>query len=105
VSIRPTTVTLSKESPRYADWIQVFGCNTVQVKGALPMRLKICGEAREAFLLDLSAITPEQLSRLVAHISEKFGIPRDEVEASIATQGVPILTEDTTWSIDMRLVM
>ncbi len=99
----PWTASLIKSSSRYEDWIKVFGVAQVQVLEPMPRRANVCGKPEtEIYLLDLKALTPEQLGRLVAHISEKFKIPREEVERDIYRQGVPILAEDVGVPIPMR---
>jgi hypothetical protein len=102
MAIRPTTVTLNKQSPRYGDWMKVFGCATVEVTAALPRILDIRGERREAFLVNLKALDDGQRRRLVEHLAGKFGAEAAEVEQEIDAVGLPILTEDTTWSMDLR---
>lgn len=80
---------------RAAEWQQVFGTTTVNVQTPLPQWADLPGKGRaKIFLLDLGLITPEQRQRLIEHISQKWNIPPDQVEADIEAQGVPILDED-----------
>jgi hypothetical protein len=102
MAVRPTTVTLSKESTRYADWLKVFGGATVEVTAALPHVAQVRGETKEVFLLNLKALDDSQRRRLVEHLSERFGESCEDIERELDERGLPILTDDTTWSIDMR---
>ncbi len=102
MAIRPTTVTLSKDSPRYEEWLKAFGAATVEVTAPLPHIALVRGERKEVFRLDLDALDSGQRRRLVEHISEKFGAPPGEVERTLKDEGLAILTDDVTWSMDYR---
>jgi len=105
MAVKPMNVTLSKASPRYATWIEIFGTQTVRVLGAAPRLLNLRGVQKLAFLLDLDALTQEQRSRLVDHLSQEFDADKSEVRAALDRVGLPILEEDLTWAIDMRFLI
>ena len=100
---RPFEAFLLKDSPRYADWIKVFGVNRVQIRGALPQLANVCDQPdTEIYLLDLNALTSEQRERLVSHLSQKFNLARRKVERDLKEKGMPILAEDVGVPIDLR---
>ena len=107
MAIRPTTATIRKDSPRYPDWLQVFGGDTVQVTSLLPHLANGPGDNPILFYsVDVAALDADQRRRLVEHISRKFHVPPQEVERDIADpeHGVPILAVDVTVAIDARLL-
>lgn len=80
---------------RAAEWEQIFGTTTVNVRSPIPQWADLPGKGKSLiFLLDLELITPTQRQRLVEHISRKWNQPPAEVEAEIKARGVPILDED-----------
>jgi hypothetical protein len=44
--------------------------------------------------MNLQLMDSETLAKIVAHLSQKFGIPVKEIEAEMAAHGNPILAED-----------
>ncbi len=93
--MKGTTATISKDSPRYEEWLDVLGTDTVQVKGwLLPEWAIVLGEKKLVWQLDLDQLTEEQMGRLISHIARKFSIERREVVETIRQIGVPLLAED-----------
>ena len=93
-------------SPRYKEWLEVFGANRVPVTTAVPRKTDLPGKpGAEFYLLDVAALTAEQRSRLVVHLSCKFNLPAEEVEASLDEHGLPILAEDVYVPIDYRYLI
>ncbi len=37
MALHSTTATISRSSPRYDEWLEVFGSDTVQLRGPLPV--------------------------------------------------------------------
>ena len=80
---------------RAAEWRQVLGTDTVAVLSPIPHRADLPGRPGALIhLMDLGALTGEQVGRLTAHLATKFGLPIEEVQAGLAEQGVPILADD-----------
>ncbi len=98
---------ISEESPRYGDWMKVFGTNRVPVVSPLSHTNNAPGiVAREFYKLNVRALSPEQRARMVAHLAEKFGAPISEVERDIdGEHGVPILADDVMMILDARAFM
>ena len=95
-----------ESSPRYADWVKVFGDNRAPITSPMPHQASLPGIPNAlVYWLDLKAITSEQRARLVAHISERFGIPPDEVERDLDRDGVPLMAADVHVSIDLRFIV
>src|SRR4051794_4665359 len=75
-------------------FLEVFGRTNVNVTSPVPSLADLPGKpGARIFMLDLKLITVEERERLVAHIAQRFKLPVAEVEASIDTEGVPILDE------------
>lgn len=102
--MKPTTVTLSSSSPRYAAWLEVFGTDTVEVTSPAPRRINVLGESRHAYFLHLTTLSEDQRRRLVSHISRNFGLSPAEASAELELRGCPVLVEDTVCAFDARLV-
>ena len=72
-------------------WQTVFGSNRVRILSPVPHLASLPGGLYEAvYLLDLAALTPEQLGALVQRIEVMFGGTRAEILA----RGVPLLAKD-----------
>lgn len=90
------TGTLLPHSPRYNSWKVVFESDTVPLVSATPH----WGNHPETgtvlfFMLDAAALSREARARLIGYLSEKFGVPRAEVEQDVRGEhGVPILSDD-----------
>lgn len=103
MALRPTMAHLSTSSPRYADWMKVFGTDAVTVQSPIPLMIELPdGRREEAYLLDLRSLDSTVRAKLVHHIADRFGIPDNQVAAEIDRQGVPILAKDVAISADLR---
>ncbi|MBA3716056.1 MAG: hypothetical protein H0W76_27010 [Pyrinomonadaceae bacterium] len=103
MSPRAHTAILSKDSPRYADWLKVFDSGIVEIISPIPSKglLPGLGE-REIYLVDLKTLSPDQLKRLHQHLAEKFGGMAEEAAEALEREGLPILAEDVGVAVDMR---
>lgn len=100
------TAIISDRSPRYAEWLAVFGTAEVPIINILlPNKANVLGEIRYVYMLDLKMLTPEQMGRLKGHIVSKFGIPMEEVERELPKIGVPILAEDVIITTDQMFFL
>jgi len=100
------TATISKQSPRYQEWLDVFGTSEVPIINiAIPEKANVLGEIRDVYMLDLARITPTQLWRLKRHISRKFNVPLEEVARDLPEIGVPILAEDVIITTDQMFFL
>lgn len=106
MALEPTTVTLRAESPRYQDWLRVFGSASVRVKSPIALRGRDpAGVECDFYLVDLAALTPEQMERVVLFIAERFEIPVDTVRATLPDHGLPLVAADCSVTFDARLVL
>jgi hypothetical protein len=97
---------LSESSERYADWMQVFGTNRVEVLNARGFIADLPGKPQtEVYLLNLHALSEEQSERLVLHLAEKFDSNAVDVAVELERVGLPILAEDVCMVIDPRFVV
>lgn len=103
--MRPTTATIKRECPRYQDWLEVFGTDTIQITMPLPCQGSVPGvAAAEFYKLYVPSLTAEQRARLMAFLAGKFGEPPSIVEALIddPEHGVPIKADDVSVAVDAR---
>lgn len=100
------TAMISEQSPRYHEWVMVFGTNEVPIINILvPNRANVLGQVRDVYMLDLRKLSDEQTSNLIEHISNKFGIPRDDVRRDLHQHGVPLLAEDLIITTDQMFFL
>lgn len=103
--MQPTRASLSPESPRYADWIQVFRTDRVELEQPLPILGDLPGlGTRHVYKLKLSALTADQRARLIDFLCARFNLPLDDVCVHLERDGCPILADDVRVSLDMRYV-
>jgi hypothetical protein len=93
---------LCTSSPRYEAWRQILGSDDVPLKSPGSGPTMLGNEKVEVHLLDLVKMTPEQRTRLIDWVVEKFGEKRELVESEIYLVGFPIRTEDVAVFFDMR---
>jgi len=91
---------LSQSSSRVDDWLKVFGTTIIPLRSPLPTIAILPGLGeRVIYQIDISALSPEQRQRMIQHISRRFRIAPEEVDAALDEQGCPIRAEDVTVSI------
>lgn len=89
------TATISPESPRHADWLKVYGTDTVYLQSPFAFTAEVEGLGEQSvYMLDLALLTDEQRQRQIDHIAEKFNLDPAVVEAELDEHGVPILGQD-----------
>ncbi|MEW6213463.1 MAG: hypothetical protein AB1631_34530 [Acidobacteriota bacterium] len=101
-----TKATISKSSPRYAEWMAVFETDTIPLLSPIPERAS-APDIKEAdfYKLDAAALDPDQRRRLVEHLARKFHIREDLVWRDLdSDHGVPILADDLIVDFDPRLI-
>lgn len=106
MAIQPTHAHLSTSSPRYQDWLRVFGSSMVELEDPIGSYATLPGLGRtHVYRLKVSSLTPEQRGRLITWMAEKFSLPTDQVAADLdGPHGCPILADDVVVSFDARLV-
>lgn len=89
--------TISRESTRYQEWMEVMGDFVIPLKSPFPAPGSAPGVAVGMFYeIDLSAITAEQRARMITHLARKFGFSEEEVASTLDEVGCPILADDVT---------
>lgn len=84
---------------------RLLGRRDFIVTNALPVRASVPNHADvEVYLLDVDTLTEAEFDKLARHFARKFGSPLSDVRREMRDCGVPILAEDCTVAIDMRLV-
>lgn len=100
------TGTISKDSPRYQEWLEVFGCETVTLLAPVPHKaLGPDGTMQRFYKIDLSSLTTEQRFRLLSHLSKKFNISQEVIAQNLDAVGLPILADDVVVPMDMRFFL
>ena len=104
MSLHPTIVHL--HGPRGDELEAVLGTRDLRVLSPIPVPCELPGFAtpQHCYLLDVAELTAEQQERLIAHMSKKFGLPVQEVEAEMIAYGVPLLEDGCSVTFDMRLL-
>lgn len=105
--LRPFTAHLARTSPRYQDWLRVFGDSIVPLRSPFAVRASAPGVEGLFYHVLVSALTSEQRQRLVEHLAEKFGEAPGEVERTLDDErhGLPILATDVSVATDLRYVL
>jgi hypothetical protein len=89
----PLEVTIS--GPRGDEWERVCGTRQFPVTTWEPIRANLPGKPNSlVWMMNLQLMDSDTLAKIVAHLSQKFGIPVQEIEAEMAAHGNPILAED-----------
>lgn len=86
------TATIHDEE-RQALWGEIFPGAVLPILSPVTCKVNVPGhDGVEAYMLDLAALSDDQLDGVARGISRKFGYPFAEVRREIL-QGVPILAE------------
>ena len=94
------SATLREDSPRYHDWMTVFGTNTVYLKSPFPNWYGLPGKERTScFDLDIASLTAEQRERMIVFLSQRFDVAEDIVRQDLDEVGCPIVAEDVAIAI------
>ncbi|HRI69255.1 MAG TPA: hypothetical protein PK156_33725 [Polyangium sp.] len=92
----PTIAHINPDSPRAKVWREVLGEESMPIRSPIstPVLIDDVG-VRDAYFLDVGHLDATQHERLVAHLSNTFLIPLDEVRSRLAKEKyIPILAED-----------
>jgi hypothetical protein len=90
-----TTATIH-DPHRAAVWGSIFPGARVPILSTIPIQADLPGHYGAAvYMLDLKAITDQQLQQLIAMLAELFHETEEEVRADLP-RGVPILAEDVS---------
>jgi hypothetical protein len=95
--------TILASSPRAGDFLRVYESRTIPLKSPLPTRgRKPDGTEALFYKVDLAALRPDQLERVVSFAMERFGLSEAEVRQTFddPDHGLPILADDVTVSTD-----
>jgi hypothetical protein len=102
MALRPPEVTIHGE--RGAEYEKLLGRRTFRVKSPLPCRADLPGRPdAEVYLLDIDALRPGELDTLAKHVAAKFSVPYEIVLSEMRDCGVPILAEDCSCAMDLRM--
>lgn len=94
------TGTIRPESPRYREWVEIFGGDTVVLESAMP----VVGHGPHGtalfYRLSVGSLTVEARARLIKHVALKFSRTYEEVVRDLDNplHGCPILAKDV-WII------
>ena len=97
------SATLSPTSPRYADWREILGGDTLPLRSPIPLKAKLDGELELVYLIDWPKLDWQPSQRLIDFIVGKFNAPREVVERQLDSDEVfPIRKDDVVVSISLR---
>jgi hypothetical protein len=96
------TIAKVTDPERAKKWREIFGTDKVPIISPIPTMATLPGfeEPQSVYLLDLSAITPEQREKLVQHTAERFGLDPIMVDVDLDKVGMPILADQVVMSSD-----
>lgn len=92
-----STYLVCDDPERTKFWKETLGFDVVPVTSPIPQIVDIEGHGIEkVFMLDVSALTPEQKSNLINGLAVKFGLSFESVQKDFSSNGCPVLAKDTT---------
>lgn len=98
---KPDFTATIRNPERRGDWLTIYGTDTVPIKSPNPQKANLPGiPGTLVYMADLTVLTPDQRQRLVTHIAKRFDLDPTEVEAKLDEEGVPILADDVTVTIN-----
>jgi hypothetical protein len=98
------TAQILKSSPRYRDWLDVLGTDTVPIESPVP-HVGIFPDRgqKECYAVAVKKLSTSQIDKIVGFCAKRFEVPEAEVLASLfGEHGLPILAEDVLVSIPLR---
>ena len=94
-------VTVREDSERGREWQRLLGTRTVPVRSPIPHAADLPGlGVRPVFDLAHERLAPDQLDALLDDLCRRFALTRAEGDALLAAQGIPILDEGCTVTIE-----
>ena len=91
--------TVTIHGPRGEEWERICGRRTFPViLPAIMASLPGVGP-KCVYLLDLKALPPDDLNKIVEHLAAKFSLKPEEAADEIEKAGIPILDEDVSLMI------
>ncbi len=88
-------LTVSINGARGDEWERAVGTRTFPVTTWNPMRGNLPGKPNaEIWMINLGALEPELLDKIVLHLAQKFEIPADEMRHEVLARGIPVLADD-----------
>lgn len=98
------TATIDASSPRAADWLEAYSTTTVPIQSPFVSLAELPGLGLcPVFFVDLARLSAEQLERAVALLSARFRIEPAELRKGLLADGLPILAEEMTVTVDPRV--
>jgi hypothetical protein len=97
------TACLLSSSPRYEQWRQILGCDSVPLES--PQRyLANLGPERDVVIYKLSVaeLKPDQRERLVSWLVGRFGGDPADIERELSERGFPIRESDVIVAFSLR---
>ena len=95
---RRTSARILPSSPRYREWLQFFGTDSVVLESPVPVvgRAPALPGMALFYKLDIDALPPERRERLIRQQARRFSLSTAEIERAFADprHGVPILLDD-----------
>jgi hypothetical protein len=100
------SATLNPSSPRYHEWHAILGGNDVPLLSPRESEAQLGAETDQVYLLNVPALSEQQLNRLINHLAKKFGAAcdatLDEIRSEVKSKGMPIRYADVIVAFSMR---
>jgi uncharacterized protein YggU (UPF0235/DUF167 family) len=101
------SASLNPQSPRYQDWLSIFGDANVSLPIVSPQASQaLLGPEQQkdlVYLLDWDNIEEPAASNLIEFLAKKFAVAESEVEAQLGRDRLfPIRTSDVLVSFSLR---
>jgi hypothetical protein len=97
--------TIKSTSPRYQEWLEVFGSDTVEIECASPIENEgPDGRRAKFYRIKLPVLSPDQRRRAIRLKARKFELSLFEVAETIddPRHGLPIFADDVIVSVDVQ---
>jgi hypothetical protein len=91
------TIARTEDHDRSEKWREIFGINVIPIKSVVGQFVNLPGRPGSlCYMLDVQALSPEQLEKLVTSLAEEHKIDIQAVRNFVMTDGVPILTDSVS---------
>lgn len=96
--------TLNPRSPRYQEWVRILGMENAEVPLDSPREFtaQLGEEKVGVYRLKVTALSNEQVARLVGFLALKFDASAEEIMKDLSASGMPIRAADVIVSYSIR---
>lgn len=104
MAINPPQVTVG--GPRGEEMMELLGTRTFALKSPQPIRASLPGIPDAlVYLLDVDALPPADIEKLARYFARKFNGRLSDVRKEIRRDGIPVLADNCTIVVDLRMLL